>query len=174
MADEQESPSSWRERLRAFNAESAKADEPEADEDAPEGGEADAEETGEGPGLGDRLGGLRDRAARVGGTLIPKQAVQRVAALPTPGGLGLIILALVFFVFVIVPVNANGDTRFALIWRALTGGATIPAGPRKRHAQALAAVQAQPASPSPVQAILSDAEQGLGALSTFWIDHVVG
>lgn len=170
MADEQETPPSWRDELRAFTA---APDAPATDagtDEADEGTEGEGEHE-HGASVGDRLGGLKRRAARVGGALIPKQAVQRVAALPTPGGLGLIVLALVFFVFVIVPVNANGETRFALIWRALTGGATVPPGPRKLRAQAIQAAQQQPASANPVQALLGDAENALG---TFWIDHYVG
>lgn len=41
--------------------------------------------------------------------------------LPTPGGIGAILLTLLFFVWVIVPVNEKGDTRFRMLWGVLTG-----------------------------------------------------
>ncbi len=48
-----------------------------------------------------------------------------IAAVPAPGGIGLLILLLVFFNLAIIPV-ANGHTRLQLIWLTLTGGAKMP------------------------------------------------
>lgn len=44
-----------------------------------------------------------------------------LSALPTPGGIGMLLLALLFFMLVIIPVNANGDTRLKLLWKTITG-----------------------------------------------------
>lgn len=72
-------------------------------------------------------------------------AIGKINALPTPGGLAPLIAALLFFVFAIVPVGAQGSTRLELIWRVLTGGAYLPAEPgskRARIAEAQANAQA--------------------------------
>lgn len=42
--------------------------------------------------------------------------------LPTPGGIGALLFALIFFVWVIIPVNEKGDTRLRMLWGVLTGG----------------------------------------------------
>lgn len=53
------------------------------------------------------------------------RAADKVSAAPTPGGIGFLVMALLFFIFVIVPVNGKA-TRLKLIWLSLTGGATMP------------------------------------------------
>jgi hypothetical protein len=40
---------------------------------------------------------------------------------PTPGGLWPLLLALFFFIWVIVPVNSVGDTRMSLLWALVSG-----------------------------------------------------
>jgi len=42
--------------------------------------------------------------------------------LKTPGGVGILVFALLFFIWVIVPVS-NGQTRLQLLWQVLTGQA---------------------------------------------------
>lgn len=44
-----------------------------------------------------------------------------LSSAPTPGGIGMLLLALLFFLWVIVPVNAAGDTRMKLLWYTLIG-----------------------------------------------------
>jgi Fe2+ transport system protein B len=48
-------------------------------------------------------------------------SVNFLNSLPKPGGIGLLILALIFFLLVILPVNKQGDTRLKLLWRTITG-----------------------------------------------------
>jgi hypothetical protein len=43
----------------------------------------------------------------------------RLEALPTPGGIGLLLLTIVFILFAIQPANASGNTRLQLIWLAM-------------------------------------------------------
>lgn len=40
-------------------------------------------------------------------------------SLPTPVGIGFLLTILLFFVFISVPVNSNGDTRLKLLWKTL-------------------------------------------------------
>jgi hypothetical protein len=49
-----------------------------------------------------------------------------LATRPTPGGIALILAAILFFIFAVVPMGPNGETRLFLMFKALTGGATIP------------------------------------------------
>ena len=51
--------------------------------------------------------------------------IDRVANLKTVGGIGLLIAILVFLNFVIIPVNAAGDTRLKQLWYMLNGQAQI-------------------------------------------------
>lgn len=44
-----------------------------------------------------------------------------IASAPTPGGIGVLILALMFFLWAIIPVNQSGDTRLKLLWYTLIG-----------------------------------------------------
>lgn len=43
------------------------------------------------------------------------------SGLQTPGGIGLLVGVIVFMVWVIVPINAQGKTRMQLLWGILTG-----------------------------------------------------
>lgn len=43
------------------------------------------------------------------------------SSLPTPGGILLLVLVLMFFLFAVTPVNKAGDTRLKLLWLTLTG-----------------------------------------------------
>jgi hypothetical protein len=47
--------------------------------------------------------------------------VQWLGKQPTPGGVATVFIVLLFFLFAVIPVNANGDTRLKLIWLTLTG-----------------------------------------------------
>lgn len=51
--------------------------------------------------------------------------IDRVANLKTVGGIGLLIAILVFLNFVVIQVNANGDTRLKQFWYMLNGQAQI-------------------------------------------------
>lgn len=53
-------------------------------------------------------------------------AVGWLANRPTPGGILVLIAAILFFVFAVVPLGPHGETRLFLIWKSLTGGATVP------------------------------------------------
>lgn len=55
-----------------------------------------------------------------------RTAYLRTAGLPTPGGVGMLIFALVVFGFAIIAVGPNGETRLQLIWGTVTGTVTIP------------------------------------------------
>lgn len=46
--------------------------------------------------------------------------------IPTPGGIGWLVFALVFLIFAVVPFN--GYSRLQWIWMSLTGAATLPGG----------------------------------------------
>ena len=56
---------------------------------------------------------------------VSSQLTDWIASLPTPGGIMALVFALLFFVWVIVPVNGNGDTRLFLFWKVLTGQTQI-------------------------------------------------
>lgn len=80
-----------------------------------------------------------------GGIHLPRNDPARrwinwIATRPTPGGIMLMLAAVLFFVFAIVPVGPNGETRLFMIWKSLTGGATVP--PDSPTAQADQATQA--------------------------------
>lgn len=49
----------------------------------------------------------------------------RIAGWDTPGGIGLLLLALFILLWMIVPVN-GGHTRFGLLWLTLTGQTSLP------------------------------------------------
>lgn len=53
------------------------------------------------------------------------------SALKTPGGVGLLVFVLMFFVWVIVPMS-NGKTRMQLLWGILTGQVDFRADVRER------------------------------------------
>jgi hypothetical protein len=54
-------------------------------------------------------------------TGVVRQATNWLSNAPTPGGIGVLLLALIFFLWVIVPVNEQGDTRLKLLWYTLIG-----------------------------------------------------
>jgi hypothetical protein len=49
----------------------------------------------------------------------------KIASLPTTGGVGLLLAILVVILFTVVVVNASGDTRLKQFWYMLNGRATI-------------------------------------------------
>jgi hypothetical protein len=49
----------------------------------------------------------------------------KVGALSTVGGVSLLVAILIFLLFVLVPVNAQGDTRLKLMWYMLNGKAML-------------------------------------------------
>lgn len=58
-----------------------------------------------------------------------QRAGARLRSLPTPGGLGGVIAALLFFNVAIVPVGTSGQTRLLLLWQVLTGAVALPTPP---------------------------------------------
>lgn len=50
---------------------------------------------------------------------------ERISNLPTPGGIGALVLILIVLLFVIVPVNGN-KTRLGLLWDVSLGQAKLP------------------------------------------------
>lgn len=73
--------------------------------------------------------GLLDRAGKALDRVLPSGAVDKLASTPTPGGLFPLVIALLFFLFAIVPVHPSGATRLQLIWLTLTGRASLPETP---------------------------------------------
>jgi hypothetical protein len=59
---------------------------------------------------------------------VARRAHDQLAALPTPGGVGLLVFALIFFVWAIVPVSSGGQTRLQLLWLTLTGHTSLATG----------------------------------------------
>lgn len=53
----------------------------------------------------------------------------RLRALPHPGGIGLLVVVLVFLLVAVIPMNATGDTRLSLFWKVLTGNMRVFADP---------------------------------------------
>src|SRR6266700_1040033 len=51
--------------------------------------------------------------------------IDRVSAAPVPGGIGLLVAVIVLLLFVVVQVNAEGDTRLKMFWYMLNGRATL-------------------------------------------------
>lgn len=49
------------------------------------------------------------------------QLADWASALKTPGGIGLLVGVLIFFVWVVMPINSTGKTRMQLLWGVLTG-----------------------------------------------------
>lgn len=48
-------------------------------------------------------------------------ALQKIGSLPAPGGIGLMVGILAMLLFVVVRVNAAGDTRLKLLWYSMNG-----------------------------------------------------
>lgn len=44
-----------------------------------------------------------------------------LSGIPTPGGIATILIVLAFFIFAVIPVDSNGNTRLKLLWLTLTG-----------------------------------------------------
>ncbi len=51
--------------------------------------------------------------------------IDRVSAAPVPGGIGLLVAVIVLLLFVVVQVNAEGDTRLKQFWYMLNGRASL-------------------------------------------------
>jgi hypothetical protein len=51
--------------------------------------------------------------------------VDQVSASRTPGGIGFLVIILIFLVFVVVVVNQKGDTRIKQLWYLMLGRATL-------------------------------------------------
>lgn len=98
--------------------------------------------------------------------VVPDAPRRFVGGLPTPGGLFPPLLFLIVMLLAIVPMNASGDTRLALVWKALTGGAHLPPTQRElRRQRAWAdAKQGQAA----VGSLAADAAQAIGAGAATW------
>jgi hypothetical protein len=54
-----------------------------------------------------------------------QRLIDRVAAAPVPGGIGLLVAVIILLLFVVVQVNAEGDTRFKMFWYMLNGRASL-------------------------------------------------
>jgi hypothetical protein len=87
---------------------------------------------------GNQLGNQQAKAAQDAALAVPTAigkaglnvadaTVTTAAKLPTPGGIGLVLLCLLFFIFAVVPVN-NGLTRAQLMYLSLTGKTSLPRG----------------------------------------------
>lgn len=88
--------------------------------------------------------------------------IGKISNLPTPGGLFPLIAALLFFIFAIVPVGAQGSTRLELIWRVLTGGAYLPPEPGSKRARIAEAQQQQQDTADAVAAAAEGGVVGAG------------
>jgi hypothetical protein len=51
--------------------------------------------------------------------------IDKVGSAPTVGGVGLLIAAIIFLLFVVVQINAEGDTRLKQFWYMLNGRASL-------------------------------------------------
>lgn len=74
-----------------------------------------------------RLQGVRDVTRNINRTLETnvQPALQKVGALPTLGGIGLMVGILAVLLLIVVRVNAVGDTRLKQFWYMLNGRATL-------------------------------------------------
>lgn len=63
-------------------------------------------------------------------------AAERISALSTAGGIGLLLVILTLLIFTVVQVNAKGDTRLKLLW-AMLNGQTVLEGRHNPHQDAL-------------------------------------
>jgi hypothetical protein len=86
-----------------------------------------------------------------------QQAADWASGLATPGGVGMLVFVLIFFIWVIVPVGANGKTRLQLLWGVLTGQMSLAPQYQQAEQQAAQGIQGagadfssqQPASGQP-------------------------
>ena len=53
---------------------------------------------------------------------------ERVGKLPTPGGIGFLLVGILFFWFAIIPVN-GANTRLSLLWEMVQGNTSLPKKP---------------------------------------------
>jgi hypothetical protein len=53
------------------------------------------------------------------------QARDWAAQQPTPGGIGVLVFALIVLVFAVVPTSPDGKTRLGLLWASITGRAKL-------------------------------------------------
>jgi hypothetical protein len=49
----------------------------------------------------------------------------RARNMPSPGGIGILLVILIFLLMVIIPVNSSGDTRLGLIWKVILRQKTV-------------------------------------------------
>ncbi len=77
---------------------------------------------------------ISDRARTIGGvassvseTISEKidPTAQKIGSMPTPGGLGLLVAILLVLLWIVIPVNTQGDTRLKLLWYTLGGRTTL-------------------------------------------------
>ena len=75
----------------------------------------------------ERSADIRDRVSRAATVTSERisPAIDRVGALPTVGGIGLLLVILGVILFTVVKVNPQGDTRMKQLWYMLNGRATI-------------------------------------------------
>lgn len=136
----------------------APEDDEDDEEDTDEDEDTDDEDEDETPARGKRA----QAVVRVVEKVVPVGTVDRVANLPTPGGLLPLFLALLVFLFAIVPVGAGGETRLGLLWRVVTHGAGLPPSPAAQARAQAEAIRAK----DPVQQFVDAAEQA--GFDAFW------
>lgn len=64
------------------------------------------------------------QGARAAGVVVRTRAY--LGQVPQPGGIGLILFIILFILFAIQPMNAEGDTRISLLWLGLWGKVKLP------------------------------------------------
>lgn len=71
-------------------------------------------------------------AEKVGGAVGDKVTGTKewLANLPTPGSIALLLVVILFFIWAVVPVGQNGETRLQLLWLTLTGKTSIAGEPQ--------------------------------------------
>ena len=92
--------------------------------------------------LSDRLSDRRVTSAVRGlNDRLIKPASDRARRAPTPGGIGLMLFALIVFLFAIIAVNGT-HTRLELIWLTLLGKTSVPRAPGDSNGTTAAVLQA--------------------------------
>lgn len=74
------------------------------------------------------------------------QAVQRFSELQTIGGIGLLLFIIFFLLFIVIPVNDQGDTRIKLLWYMLNGRTELQGRQTIQQATATTATTASTAA----------------------------
>lgn len=69
----------------------------------------------------------RSRAPKKAADAIANIQVPDITSLPTPGGIGFLLILIVFILFAFEPSQSNGYTRLGLIWATIRGQATLNA-----------------------------------------------